>query len=192
MWPVIDGGDCYLFRLLSSPSFSLPLPPLSLRLTLSFSSVTPHVLPLLSPPLKSCLCSLLLRNANADYSILERLRPSGNNLTSKLPTLCEERGHQTDSLNKKSRKHARSLLHAQEKHLLLTRWSLQWPCARLGDGSWLRWSSVCHVCPPGIPRCRHSHSPPATQHGTDSNFISAHKYSREKRWLKHRRGARSS
>lgn len=100
IWPIIDrGAAIYIVY------YPLPLShchcPLSLcDLIFLFSLHWFHILPLLYSALKSSrLCSLLLRNANADYSILERLRPSGNNLTLKLPTWCEERWHQTDSPN---------------------------------------------------------------------------------------------
>lgn len=90
---------------------------------------------------------------------------SGNLPTLKLRT-CRQTDDASQTLMQNDNRH--NYAAAQQpgtiqtsKHLLLTRWFPQWPCVRLGVGSWLQWSSVSRVCPPKTPQSLHSRTPPA-------------------------------
>lgn len=166
---VISKAECYLYLSWSFPSHSFI--PIVFDL-----SIWPHLSAFLftDPTCSSFPCfKIAPRPPFFRCAHTSSVPPTIHSSLFQRHLLCEQMMKQRNSLKTSAatvQLPARPEPYAYGKHLL-TQWFLRWPCAQLVVGSWLRWSSACHVCPPGIPRCQRSRSPPAgKQYGGRAPF----------------------
>lgn len=189
IWQVISRAERYLYLSLSSPSFSShSLIPIVFALSLwphhsaflftgstcsLFSGLFLSFLKLKKKKSQSPSSRLCLHLLQPCFSLPQQLSHSERHLTLKLQTRSVDRWRQTvPQRDDKHRDHPAAHSPFQIFKHLLTQWFLQWRCVQPGAGSWLQWSSACHVCPPGILRCQRSRSPPAgRQHSRKATLL---------------------